>query len=175
MVGCLCLFAPARASSSDRAMQVGADFLARAERAGQPLPANDPDRPAIMRSLQLGLVTRNAEFSSLGIMNREVAMEAAPLRPSSLRQRTGVSRRHALDYRARHPRPRRLRRRPAQKSFAQPAGLGPVPRLREDPAPATVTQFVFAPSWNQRAIIARSSSVISVMLPNGMTRVTATC
>jgi hypothetical protein len=39
------------------------------------LPANDPDRPAIMRSLQLGLVTRNAEFSSLGIMNREVAME----------------------------------------------------------------------------------------------------
>ena len=27
-----------------------------------------------MRSLQLGLVTRNAEFSSLGIMNREVAM-----------------------------------------------------------------------------------------------------
>jgi hypothetical protein len=28
-----------------------------------------------MRSLQLGLVTRNAEFSSLGIMNREVAME----------------------------------------------------------------------------------------------------
>ncbi len=39
------------------------------------LPANDPDRPAIMRSLQLGLVTRNAEFSSLGIMNRETAME----------------------------------------------------------------------------------------------------
>jgi hypothetical protein len=66
----------ARTSSSDRAIQVGADFLARAERAGQPLPANDPDRPAIMRSLQLGLVTRNAEFSSLGIMNREVAMEA---------------------------------------------------------------------------------------------------
>lgn len=57
-------------------MQVGADFLARAERAGQTLPANDPDRSAIMRSLQLGLVTRNAEFSSLGIMNREVAMEA---------------------------------------------------------------------------------------------------
>jgi hypothetical protein len=39
------------------------------------LPPADPDRPAIMRSLQLGLVTRNAEFSSLGIMNREVAME----------------------------------------------------------------------------------------------------
>ena len=39
------------------------------------LPPNDPDRAAIMRSLQLGLVTRNAEFSSLGIMNRETAME----------------------------------------------------------------------------------------------------
>jgi len=39
------------------------------------LPANDPDRAAIMRSLQFGLVTRNAEFSSLGIMNRETAME----------------------------------------------------------------------------------------------------
>ncbi len=39
------------------------------------LPAADPDRPALLRSLQLGLVTRNAEFSALGIMNRESALE----------------------------------------------------------------------------------------------------
>ena len=34
---------------------------------------------------------------------------------------------------------------------------------------------VFAPSWTQRAIIARSSSVICVIFPSGMMRVTATC
>lgn len=39
------------------------------------LPPADPDRPALLRSLQLGLVTRNAEFTALGIMNREHALE----------------------------------------------------------------------------------------------------
>ena len=39
------------------------------------LPPADPDRPALLRSLQLGLVTRNAEFATVGIMNREHALE----------------------------------------------------------------------------------------------------
>ena len=39
------------------------------------LPANDPDREAIRRSLARGLLARNAEFSALGVMTKDTAME----------------------------------------------------------------------------------------------------
>jgi len=39
------------------------------------LPPTDPDRAEILRALARGLVTRNAEFTALGIMNKDNAME----------------------------------------------------------------------------------------------------
>ncbi|MBC7368823.1 MAG: hypothetical protein H7343_18765 [Undibacterium sp.] len=39
------------------------------------LPPTDPERAAILRALERGLVARNAEFSALGVMNKDNAME----------------------------------------------------------------------------------------------------
>jgi len=39
------------------------------------IPTADSDRTLVLQSLRLGLVTRNAEFTALGIMNREIALE----------------------------------------------------------------------------------------------------
>ena len=39
------------------------------------LPAGDPDRPAILRALSLGLKARNAEIVDRGIMNKDMAAE----------------------------------------------------------------------------------------------------
>jgi hypothetical protein len=40
------------------------------------LPPNHPDRPAILTALRLGLTTRNAEFTSQGVMTKDKAIES---------------------------------------------------------------------------------------------------
>lgn len=89
------------------------------------LPATDPDRPAILRALKLGLVTRNAEFTTRGVMNEDNALETLLLvhqrfaaEPGFL---AGTRSTTALDALARAASARALQGRPA----LGPRALGP--------------------------------------------------
>jgi len=138
------------------------------------LPPADPDRPALLRSLQLGLVTRNAEFSSLGIMNREVALEtllfvhqAFATEPGFLKATRSTA---ALDVLAGAISEDARR----QKLSVSPRAWASSSPTRRPGTRRLVTQF----GSRRRGTNVRSSRVSSVIcatLPSGMIFVTATC